>query len=74
MLSANFKHAIEEVKHLNPHERALIAHCLISSLETQQDEGVDLAWAQLAEKRYNELVSGKVKPVSWEEIINDVKG
>ncbi len=73
-MSANIKHVIEEVKHLNARERALIAHCLISSLETKQDEGVDLAWAELAEKRYSELVSGKVKSVSWEDIKKEVKG
>ena len=51
-----------------------MAHCLISSLETKQDEGVDQAWADLAEKRYEELISGKVEPVSWEDIKKDVKG
>ena len=55
-------------------ERALVAHCLISSLEKQQDENVDEAWAELAEKRYAELVSGEVKPLSWEEVKKEVKG
>ncbi len=70
---ANFKHVIEQVKLLNAHERALVAHCLISSLETDEDEGVDLAGDELAEKRYNELVSGKVKATSWEDIKKQIK-
>ena len=70
----SIKQVIEESKHLNAKERALVAHCLISSLETKQDEGVDQAWADLAEKRYEELISGKVEPVSWEDIKKDVKG
>jgi hypothetical protein len=70
----SIKQVIEKSKHLNPKERALVAHCLISSLETRQDEGVDQAWADLAEKRYEELISGKVEPVSWEDIKKDVKG
>jgi len=70
----SIKQVIEKSKHLNPKERALVAHCLISSLETKQDEGVDQAWADLAEKRYEELISGKVEPVSWEDIKKDVKG
>ena len=70
----SIKQVIEKSKHLNPKERALVAHCLISSLETKQDEGVDQAWADLAEKRYEELISGKVEPVSWEVIKKDVKG
>lgn len=73
-MSAKFNKVIEEVKHLNAQERALVAHCLISSLETKQDDGVDMAWAELAEKRYNELLTGKVKSVSWKRIIKEVKG
>lgn len=73
-MQPNFKHVIEEAKHLNSNERALIAHCLISSLESNQEDYVDPAWADLAEKRYNELISGKVKPVTWEEIKKEIKG
>lgn len=67
------KQIIEYAKELTPGEKALIAHYLISSLETRQDENVDDLWADLAEKRYNELKSGKVRPVSWEEIKNKVR-
>jgi putative addiction module component (TIGR02574 family) len=70
----SIKQVIDKTKNLSLRERALVAHCLISSLETRQDEGVDQAWAELAEKRYEELVSGKVEPVSWEDIKKDVKG
>jgi putative addiction module component (TIGR02574 family) len=70
----SIKQVIDKTKKLSLNERALVAHCLISSLETKQDEGVDQAWAELAEKRYEELASGKVKPVSWEDIKKDVKG
>ncbi len=69
----SIKQAFENTKHLSPKERALVAHCLISSLETRKDEGVDQAWADLAEKRYEELISGQVEPVSWEDIKKDVK-
>ena len=72
-MSPNFKNVINEVKYLNANERALVAHCLISSLETKQDEDVDLVWAELAEKRYNDLISGKVKPVSWEDMKKEIQ-
>ena len=72
-MAANIKQVIENIKKLSADEKALIAHCLISSLETRQDENVEEAWAELAEKRYAELVSGSVKPVSWEEIKNEIK-
>ncbi len=73
-MSAVFKQVIENIKQLSPDERALVAHCLISSLETGQDDNVDEAWAALAEKRYLELESGMVKGVSWDNIKNEVKG
>ncbi|MGZ4969033.1 MAG: addiction module protein [Methylobacter sp.] len=70
----NINQVLENAKQLNVNERALVAHCLISSLETKQDEGVDQAWAELAESRFQELVSGKVESVSWDEIKKEVKG
>ena len=73
-MSAMFKQAIKNIRELSTDERALMAHCLISSLESKQDEGVDEAWAKLAENRYLELESGAVNGVSWEEIKYVVKG
>ncbi len=70
----NINQVLENAKQLNINERALVAHCLISSLETRQDEGVEQAWAELAELRYQELVSGKVESVSWDDIKKDIKG
>lgn len=73
-MTANVQQAIEITKDLNAHDRALVAHCLISSLEIDQDDGVDQAWADLAKKRFGELNSGKVKAVSWEDIKKRVRG
>ena len=64
---------IEGAKYLNAKEKAMVAHCMISSLETRQDEGVDQDWAELANKRFGELVSGEVESVSWEDIKKKVK-
>ena len=72
-MSVVFKQTIENIKELSAAEKALMAHCLISSLESQQDEGVDEEWAHLAKKRYLELESGAVKGISWEQIKHEVK-
>jgi hypothetical protein len=69
-----FNQIIENIKGLSAEEKALVAHCLIASLEAKQDAGVDEAWAKLAEKRFAELESGVVKGVSWGEIRQRVKG
>lgn len=71
-MTATFKQIIENIKDLSADETALIAHCLISSLESTQDEGVDEAWAQLAEQRLMELDAGEVQGLSWNEIKNHV--
>ena len=73
-MATKFKEVIDNIKKLSTDERALVAHCLISSLETQHEVGVEEAWADLAEKRYAELVSGDVEGISWEEVKREVKG
>ena len=62
------KRILENIKTLSPHEKAILAHCLISSLDDVNEENVDDAWLQIAESRFAQLESGAVKPVSWEEI------
>jgi putative addiction module component (TIGR02574 family) len=72
-MSAKMKQVIESIKELSADERAFVAHCLISSLDKIHDEDVEKAWLDLAEKRYAELESGKVKGVSWDVLKNEIK-
>jgi hypothetical protein len=69
----NVQQAIESTKCLNAKEKATLAHCLISSLETKLDEGVEQAWGELAEKRFSDLITGKVKPVSWNNLKKEIQ-
>ncbi len=73
-MSATFKQVIEDIAGLSSDEKALVAHCLIASLESKHDDGVDEAWKDLAEKRYLELKSVAEKGVSWQKIKNEIKG
>jgi putative addiction module component (TIGR02574 family) len=73
-MSTKMKQLIESISELSSDEKALLAHCLIASLETAPEDGVDEAWLALAEKRYSELESGAVKGVSWQEIKAAVQG
>lgn len=70
----NIKQLLESTKRLTASEKALLAHCLISSLENMEDERVEEAWGQLAEQRFGELESDNVQGVSWSQIKTDVKG
>ncbi len=69
----NLKQAIETTKELNSNDKAVLAHCLISSLELTQEDNVDNSWAELSEKRYAEMVSGTAEAVSWESIKKSVR-
>jgi hypothetical protein len=73
-MSVVLKQVIKNIEKLTSGEKALVAHCLISSLEIKNDESVDNAWAELAEKRFSELETGEIKGVSWSEIKNEVTG
>ena len=72
-MSAVFKQVIENIENLSSDEKALVAHCLISSLEVKHDDSVDQAWRELAQQRFTELESGAVKGVTWGEIKNKIK-
>jgi len=72
-MSVELKRVIENIESLSSDEKALVAHCLISSLEVRHDDSVDQAWGELAQQRFSELESGVVKGVLWREIKNTIK-
>ena len=41
---------------------------LIARISQSVDEEVDAAWLKEAERRADELLTGKVKAISWEEV------
>lgn len=73
-MSDKMKQVLENIKGMSIQERAMLAHCLISSLDQSQDEDVDDAWATIAEKRFNEIEAGEVAVLSWEQIKNGIRG
>ena len=53
---------------LPPEARAAIAGSLLESLdENPPDPAVEAAWSEEIARRIEELDSGKVKPIPWEE-------
>jgi len=72
-MSVTVSQVIEDVKSLSAKERAFLAHCLISSLDTIPTENVDDEWAKLANRRYTELKNGVVNSLSWDEIKKEVR-
>lgn len=72
-MNVKLEKVIEEAKALSAPDRALLAHCLISSLDKTQDDNVDTAWASLAEQRLKELDSGETQAVTWDDIKSKLK-
>lgn len=53
---------------MNSLDRAFIAERLIDSLDPEIDEDVELAWQKEVQSRANELDTGKLKTIPWEEV------
>ena len=55
---------------LSDSERAALVGLLIESLETSgsSDADVEAAWAVEAERRWQEIESGAVKTIPWDEV------
>ena len=58
------KHALT----LSEKERAELASNLIDSLDPLVDADAELAWQQEIARRLEEVESGRVKTVAWEEV------
>jgi len=53
---------------LSENERAELAGNLLSSLDTTVDPDVDAAWQLEVMRRLDEVQSGKVETIPWEEV------
>lgn len=60
---------------LNPDERAILIADLIRNLDRDQDEETDFEdlWVEEANRRYQELKSGKVKGKTAQQVFEDAK-
>ena len=63
-LNQLFREALE----LTDNDQATLAGLLIESLELPPDPDVERAWAEEAERRWQEIQSGKVQTIPWEEV------
>jgi putative addiction module component (TIGR02574 family) len=59
---------LQEALSLSEDARVDLAEALLESVEhAPGDEGVDAAWSVEAKRRLDDVRSGAVKPVPWEE-------
>ena len=68
-MAAELNRVIHDALELSDSERATLVGLLIESLEGgEPDTDVEAAWAAEAERRWQEIESGKVKTIPWEEV------
>ena len=67
-MATELRQLFREALELTDNDRATLAGLLIESLEAPPDPDVENAWAEEAERRWQEIQSGKVQTIPWEEI------
>jgi putative addiction module component (TIGR02574 family) len=67
-MATELRQLFREALELTDNDRATLAGLLIESLEGDTDPDVERAWAAEAERRWQEIESGKVQTIPWEEI------
>ncbi len=73
-MTTSMNKVMDEIETLTPREKGFVAQYIIASLDTHQDENSTKKWELLALKRYEDIVSGKVETVSWDDIKQQVLG
>ena len=69
-MAAELNQIFHDALELSDSERATLVGLLIESLEADEEPVADVeaAWAAEAERRWQEIESGQVKTICWEEV------
>lgn len=71
---ANALEEIEaKIRFLKPEEKTELLRSLIAELDGPPDAGVECVWLEVAKKRHQEMLEGKVKPVLGEQVFEKVR-
>ncbi|TPE55368.1 addiction module protein [Maribrevibacterium harenarium] len=73
-MSDALKIMLDNIDALSTKEKAVAAHCLLSSLDAENSTDIEGKWLQLAETRTKELQDNQVKGLTWEEMKKDITG
>ena len=73
-MAAELNQIIHDALGLPDNERATLVGLLIESLESAEETQpeVEAAWAAEAERRWQEIESGQVQTIPWEEVKADL--
>ena len=72
-MNAAAEKIIKEAMALPLKERALLAHKLLASLETESDPDAQAEWEEVIDRRSREMEEGRVSTRSEEELIGQIR-
>lgn len=58
---------------LSPHLRVMLAEQLLNSLDTVEQNEINAAWAEEAEKRVLDIQESRVTPISGSQVIQELR-
>ncbi len=67
-MSPELDELMKQAMALPPEDREILANSLFESLDQTVDEGVEAAWQEEVARRMDDIDSGKVKTVPWEQV------
>jgi putative addiction module component (TIGR02574 family) len=62
-----------KIRELSLDEKADLIRSLIAELDGPADAGVEAAWLEEAQRRHQEVVDGKVRPVPGERVFANLR-
>jgi putative addiction module component (TIGR02574 family) len=62
------KRVYKSVQSLRPTEKAQLVEMILTDLD-QPDKEIEKAWVEEANRRWDELRSGKVKPLTYQDVM-----
>jgi putative addiction module component (TIGR02574 family) len=72
-MSNDLKELARELGALPVSSRTFLLDKLWESLDVSHDPGVEKAWLEEAERRWEELESGRVKPIPEAQVMKDAR-
>jgi putative addiction module component (TIGR02574 family) len=67
-MSVTVEELLRQALKLDPKARAELAALILESVPTESAEEVDAAWESEIRRRVQELESGSVKTIPWDEV------
>jgi len=73
MVNATYNDVLSAAINLSPHLRVMLAEQLLNSLDAVEQNEINQAWAEEAEKRVLDIQESRVTPISGSQVIQELR-